>query len=304
MKAVVIKTSNILPSAHEDTLLNNHQAPVFLNSGFAAVRPALAPGFARQASRVFAPLLLALLALTANQAAAEIPRSAEGQPDFSGIWQTLGNANDGLEAHGARKDAPPGPGIVEGGVIPYQPWALEQRSKNFAARETADPATQCFSPGTPRGVYYPEPLQIFQRDRDLTVLFQSSHRARTIHTNNSLHPEGPIGFWFGDSRATWEGDTLVVDVVDFSGDTWLDRAGNFHSEDLHVTERWQLLDENTLQYSATLEDPKVYTKPWNISVLLYRHREPGFQLIENTCYTLDYDQYYPVPAADQSTPSS
>src|SRR5690606_30937260 len=132
-------------------------------------------------------------------------------------------------------DAPPGPSIVEGGVMPYQPGALEQRARNFAARATADPASQCFALGTPRGIYYPEPFQIFQRERDLTVLFQRSFRTRTIHTNASLHPEGPIGFWFGDSRARWEGDTLVVAVADFNADTWLDSSGNFHSEDLHVT---------------------------------------------------------------------
>ncbi len=153
-------------------------------------------------------------------------------------------------------------------------------------------------------MYYPEPFQIFQRDRDLTLLFQHSHRSRTIHTNDSLHPDGPIGFWFGDSRARWEGDTLVVDVVDFVGETWLDRAGNFHGEALHVTERWSYLDADTIAYQATLEDPDVYTRPWEISVLLYRHKDPGFQLIENTCYTLDYDQYYPVPASQAATESA
>src|SRR5690606_9114289 len=118
------------------------------------------------------------------------------------------------------------------------------------------------------------PFQIFQRERDVTLLFQHSFRARTIHTNDSLHPEGPIGFWFGDSRAQWEGDTLVVDVADFNADTWLDGSGNYHSDALHVTERWTLLDENTLQYEATLEDPQVFARPFDISVLLYRHREP------------------------------
>lgn len=248
-------------------------------------------------------LLVTALAFAATNASAEIPRNAAGNPDFSGIWQTLSSANDSLEAHSARKEAPPSQGIVEGGVIPYKPAALAQREKNFAQRATADPARQCFSLGTPRAVYYPEPFQIFQRDRDLTLLFQFSHRARTIHTNGSVHPEGPIGFWFGDSRAKWEDDTLVVDVADFTADTWLDSAGNYHSEQLHVTERWQLLDENTLQYSAILEDPEVYTQPWNINVLLYRHREPNFQLIENTCYTLDYDQYYPVPTAQPESSS-
>jgi hypothetical protein len=286
----------------DEKLLNSARVFAFFRARFFAVK-VFSSYHALRSLASWAPLLLTVFALAAADVSAEIPRSKEGKPDFSGIWQTLSTANDGLEAHSARKDAPPGPGIVEGGLIPYKAGALAHREKNFAERATADPAGKCFSLGTPRAVYYPEPFQIFQRERDLTLLFQFSHRARTIHTNNSLHPEGPIGFWFGDSRGKWEGDTLVVDVVDFTADTWLDSAGNFHSEQLHVIERWQLLDENTLQYTATLEDPEVYTQPWNISVLLHRHREPDFQLIENTCYTLDYDQYYPVPS-DQATPSS
>jgi hypothetical protein len=244
------------------------------------------------------PYLYALAAsvLLSSATQAALPRTAAGRPDFSGIWQSLSGADYGLEAHGARHDAPPGPGVLSE-AIPYQESALKQRAANFAKRAELDPARQCFSLGTPRGVYYPEPFQIFQRDRDLTLLFQRGFRARTINTNDSLHPEGPIGFWFGDSRAQWEGDTLVVDVVDFTPETWLDAAGDFHSESLHVTERWHLLDENTLQYEATLEDPEVYTKPWNLSVQLHRVREANFQLVENTCYTLDYDRYYPIPAA-------
>ncbi len=247
-------------------------------------------------SSLYKCVSLALATLLASSTYADIPRTQSGHPDFSGIWQTLSAADSGLEAHESRPDAPPSPGIVEGGVIPYTAAALEQREQNFNERLVRDPARQCFSLGTPRGIYYPEPFEILQRERDVTVLFQFSHRPRTIHTNDSLHPEGPIGFWFGDSRAKWEGDTLVVDVADFNADTWLDSAGNFHSDQLHVTERWHFIDENTLQYDATLEDAAVYTKPWNLSVQLHRHREPNFQLIENTCYTHDYDQYYPVPS--------
>jgi hypothetical protein len=116
----------------------------------------------------------------------------------------------------------------------------------------------------------------------------------TIHTDGSLHPEEQQQeLWLGDSRGHWDGDTLVVDVTDFNEETWLDRAGNYHSEELHVTERWKLIDANTINYSATLEDPKVYTKPWTINVLLHRRRDKGFQLIEDYCYTLDYAPFYP-----------
>lgn len=248
-------------------------------------------------SKYFIAPLTAALTIVSTATLAEIPRTPSGHPDFSGIWQTTSAADYGIEAHVAfGPDISPSPGIVDGGVIPYTAEALKQREQNFAARETADPRVQCFSLGTPRAIYYPEPFQIFQRDRDLTLLFQFSHRARTINTNGSEHPEGPIGFWFGDSRAHWQGDALVVDVTDFNADTWLDRVGNFHSDQFHVSERWELIDENTLQYTATLEDPLVYTKQFNLSVQLHRHREPGFRLIENTCYTHEYDQYYPLPS--------
>jgi hypothetical protein len=127
------------------------------------------------------------------------------------------------------------------------------------------------------------------------VLF--GHSVRTIHTNDTLHPEVTDNeFYLGDSRGQWEGDTLVVDVTDFNEETWLDRAGNWHSPKLHVVERWKFLDANTIEYQATLEDPEVYSRPWTLSVILYRHREKDFQLIENYCFTLGYEKYYPVPA--------
>ena len=232
---------------------------------------------------------------------AAIPRTADGKPDFSGIWQTLSPADYDLEPHAGRTDAPPGRGVVEGDVIPYHPWALEQRKKNFLARAAADPRTRCFSLGTPRGIYYPEPFQIFQRPRDVTILHQFGHSVRTIHTNGTEHPDGPLDFWAGDSRGRWDGDTLVVDVRHFNDETWLDRAGNFHSDALHIVERWTLIDANTIDYTATLEDPKVFTRSWSLSVQLHRVREPKAQLIEHYCYTLDYEKYYPVPASSGGT---
>ena len=219
-----------------------------------------------------------------------------------GIWQALSGPEFDIEAHGPRKDAPPGLGIVDGGSIPYTVAGRAQRQKNFATRATADPRHKCFTLGVLRGTYSGEPFQIFQRPRDLTLLYQFGHPVRTIHTNGTRHPDGHIDFWLGDSRATWEGDTLVVDVNDFNGETWLDRAGNHASDGLHVEERWRLLDANTLEYRATLDDATVYTRPWSLSVLLHRRREPNAQLLENYCYTLDYDQYYPVPLSSRRTP--
>jgi len=242
----------------------------------------------------------------AHLSADGIPRLANGKPDFSGIWQSTSAGDYDLEPHSARKDAPPSAGIIDDqGTIPYLPDALKQKQQNFAARATDDPRLKCYSTGVPRSVYYPEPFQIFERDQDLTVLQQFGHSVRTIYTNGTNHP-GPDDandWWLGDSRGHWDGDTLVVDVTDFNDQTWLDRAGNFHSDALHVVEKWHFLDANTIEYKATLEDPKVYSRPWSISVILNRHREKNFQLIEDYCYTLNYDQFYPIPPAT-ATPAA
>jgi len=231
-------------------------------------------------------------AITA-QASAQIPRLASGKPDFSGIWQTLSEADYDLEPHSGRRDAPPSAGVVEGGKIPYLQGALAKKQSNFEARSKDDPRLKCWALGVPRSVYYPAPFQIFQRDRDLTLVHQLGHQVRTIHTNETLHPESvESNFWLGDSRGHWEGDTLVVDVTNANDETWLDRAGNYHSEAIHVVERWSFIDKNTISYSATIDDKDVFSRPWTVNVVLNR-REKGFELIEDYCFTLPYDEFYP-----------
>lgn len=232
------------------------------------------------------------------QAAEKIPRLSNGKPDFSGIWQTTSSADYGLEPHNSRVDAPPSAGVIEDNVIPYLPKALEQRNKKFAERAKLEPSLKGWTLGVPRGIYYPEPFQIFQRARDIHIIFQFGHSIRTIHTNKTEHPEINNDLLLGDSRGKWDGDTLVVDTISFTDKTWLDRAGNFHSADLHVTERWKFLDSNTIDYSASLEDPQVYSRPWTINIILNRHREPNFQLIEDYRFTLDFDDFYPPKQQD------
>lgn len=244
----------------------------------------------------------------ASTAADKIPK-LNGHPDFSGIWQTTSAADYDLEPHSLRADAPPSAGIVEGNVIPYLPKALEQKKKNFENRLTDDPRLKGWTLGVPRGIYYPEPFQIFQRPRDITIFHQFGHSVRTIHTNGTQHPDDPNDWWFGDSRGHWEKDILVVDVKHFNDGTWFDRAGNFHSDALHIIERWKFLDSNTIEYKATIEDAKVFSRPWSINVILHRHREPNFQLIEDYRFTLEYDKYYPypadsAPAAQSSAPAA
>lgn len=223
----------------------------------------------------------------------DIPRLANGKPDFSGIWQTTSAADYDLEPHANRRDAPPSTGVVEGKYLPYLPEALEQKKINFERRHELDPALKGWTLGVPRGIYYPEPFQIFQREKDLIIVHQFGHSVRTIFTNGTDHPQDPYDWWMGDSRGAWEGDTLVVDVKHFNDKTWFDRAGNYHSDQLHVIEKWQFLDKNTIEYRATIEDPKVFSRPWTLSVILHRHREKDFQLIEDYRFTLDYDEFYP-----------
>ncbi len=245
---------------------------------------------------VQAVLAAAVLVLGAPGSAqtAGIPRLPSGRPDFSGVWQTLTEADYDLQPHSGREDAPPSRGVVEGDTIPYRANALAQRQRNFAAREKADPRLKCWSLGVPRSVYYPAPFQIFERDRDLTLVHQFGHQVRTIHTNGTGHPaNAEEGLWHGDSRGRWDGDALVVDVTNFYDDTWLDRAGDYHSDALHVVERWSFVDRDTIAYKAMIEDPTVFTRPWTIDVLLHRRRDKDFELIEDYCFTLPYDGFYP-----------
>jgi len=226
---------------------------------------------------------------------AGVPRTRDGKPDLSGIWQALNTANDNLLSHSASQGVPAGLGVVEGDEIPYRPEALDKKQENFANRATRDTESKCYLPGVPRITYMPFPFQIIQMPGVTTILYEYVHAIRYIHTNGSPHPAGPIEWWMGDSRGRWEGDTLVVDVVRFNADTWFDRTGNFHSDALHVVERYSLMDADHINYEVTIEDPKVFTRPWKMRMVLYRHREPNFQLLDYDCYAFDWEKYYPYP---------
>jgi hypothetical protein len=148
-------------------------------------------------------------------------------------------------------------------------------------------------PGVPRLTYMPYPFQIVQSPGRLTLLYEYVRATRTIYANGTAHPKGPIDCWLGDSRGRWEGDTLVVDVVHFNDQTWFDRAGNFHSNGLHVVERYTPDGPDHISYNVTIEDPKVFTRPWTMSLVLYRHKEKNFQLLEYACDAFDVEKYYP-----------
>jgi hypothetical protein len=216
-----------------------------------------------------------------------LPRTPEGRPDFSGFWQVLNTAAFDIQDHSARLGVPAGQGVVEGNEIPYQAWAAAKKAENFAARGSADPATKCYLPGVPRATYIPFPFQIVQEPAHVAILYEYVHGLRNIFLDNSPHPPGHIDWWMGDSRGHWESDTLVVDVTHFNNETWFDAAGNFHSEALHVVERYSFVDPDTINYQVMIEDPQVFTRPWNMSMLLYRHKEENFQLLDYECYAFD-----------------
>jgi hypothetical protein len=222
-----------------------------------------------------------------------VPRTADGKPDLSGVWQAINTAAWDLQGHHARKGMPAGLSVVVGGAIPYQPWAAAKKRENFENRLNADPEAKCYLPGVHRITYMPYPFQIVQTPAQLAFLYEYVHATRNVFVG-SEHPPGHIDWWMGDSRARWEGDTLVVDVVDFNDATWFDRAGNFHSDELHVTERYTRTGPDHMRYEATIEDPKVFTRPWLIRMPLYRRQESEIQLLEYECYAFD-DEFHALP---------
>ena len=238
-----------------------------------------------------AALVVGLLAGNSGISAqtTSIPRTADGKPDLSGIWQAMTTANDDIQAHSARPGVPAGLGVVVGHELPYHPAALAQKAENRRNRATADTEARCFLPGVPRIMYMPYPFQIVQTPKTVMFFFEYLHATRNVFMD-SPHMRGPVEFWMGDSRGTWDGDTLVVDVVHFNDQTWFDRAGNFHSADLHVVERFTPTDRDHITYTATIEDPKVFTRPWTMSLVLYRHTEPNFQLLDYECYAFALDE--------------
>ncbi|MBI4885854.1 MAG: hypothetical protein HY824_02065 [Acidobacteria bacterium] len=208
------------------------------------------------------------------------PRTPDGKPNLQGIWQAVNTAAWDIQDHAARLGVPAGQGVVEGNEIPYQPSAAAKKRENFANRLTADPETMGYLPGVPRIMYMPFPFQILQTPTHVAMVFEYDRALRTIYTNGTPHPMGPINWWLGDSRGRWDGDTLVVDVVHFTDQTWLDRAGNFHSDALHLVEHYALIGPDHLRYEVTVEDPQVFTRPWKMSMLLYRRKEPDLRLLE------------------------
>lgn len=224
--------------------------------------------------------LLALPLLLPGQSPYQPPRMPDGKPDFTGIWQGPAIVDQDLEA------AKIGGGsvIVDplDGKIPYLPSARAQRTQNFQNRAQADPVGKCYMPGTPRLMYMPDPFFIAATPGFIAILSQFMHETRAIPIDGSPHLPN-IDLWQGDPRGSWDGDTLVVDSTDFNDQTWFDAAGNYHSDQLHVVERFTRTGPGTIAYQATITDPKVFSKPWTIRLPLTLNPDPQAQILENEC---------------------
>jgi hypothetical protein len=170
---------------------------------------------------------------------------------------------------------------VESGEIPYLPEAALKKKQNQANWQELDPEVKCYLPGVPRATYMPFPFQIVQSQKVILISYEFAAAARVI--NMEAATEAPNDSWMGWSNGHWEGETLVVDVTGFNAETWFDRAGDFHSDALHVIERYTATSPNTLDYEATIQDPKVFAHPWKIRMPLYRHLEKDAQLLEFKC---------------------
>ncbi len=223
-------------------------------------------------------------------------------PDLSGIWQTMNTASWNLEGHTASKmpatnilgalgGIPAGMSVVEGGEIPYLPESLERRDQNRSDWTSLDPVAKCYIPGVPRSTYMPWPLQILQTDTEIFVAYEFGSNSRTIFMDRP-GTEAPLPSWMGYSLGHWEAETLVVNVTKQVPDTWLDASGNYHGPNLVVEERYTLIDENHMQYEATIDDPDVFSRPWKIQMPLYRRIEDGARLLEYKCVEFGEDLLY------------
>ncbi len=267
-------------------------------------RAGWAAGFTLGAS-VAAAAALAAPAEHAPSAAADTAGRIAGHPDLNGVWEVLNDADWNIEPHaaGAALQMQPGPagpvpdhriyalgavaavhpgfGVVVGGTIPYKPEKLKQRDENRAHYLERDPEVKCDRPGVPRATYVGQPFQIVQNDKQMLFVYQYNYVVRNVLPKDP--GEAPIDSWMGQSWARWEGDTLVIKVSGFNDSTWFDRAGNFHSDQLKVTERYTPLDATHLNYEAHIEDPETFTRPWDMKMVLYKRVGPDAQLGQFKC---------------------
>ena len=233
-----------------------------------------------------------------------VPR-VNGKPDLNGIWQTINTANWDIQAHtakaalamrpgpvvpvpakevvafGAVGSVPSGLGVVDGNELPYLPEALKKKQDNEANWLTRDPEIKCYLPGVPRATYMPFPFQIFQGQGSFFISYEYAGAVRNVYLKDP--GPAPIDSWMGQSVGRWDGETFVIEVSGFNDQSWFDRAGNHHTEQMKVTERYTMTDADHIRYEATITDPGTFSKPWTMSMPLYRRVERGARLGQFKC---------------------
>src|SRR6202451_2199440 len=259
----------------------------------------------RLLTRSAVPAILAMVVVPLAGQAYRAPRGADGHPDLNGVWEAMNEANYDRESHmaspamalrkgpygpvpaaavlalGAVGAVPPGVGVVEGGEIPYKPEALAKKKENEKDWLNRDPEIKCYLPGVPRATYMPYPFQILESASALTFVYEYDGAVRNIYLKDP--GPAPNDSWMGQSVAHWEGETLVISVTDMNAKSWFDRSGNFHSDKLHVVERYTRTSPDIIAYEATITDPDVFTRPWKISMPLYRRQEKNVQILDFKC---------------------
>lgn len=232
----------------------------------------------------------------------ELPERIAGKPNLNGIWQALNTAHWNLEGHpaeplkefwklGAIAAIPAGQSVVVGREIPYLPGALARRDQHRAGWPASDPEAKCYLPGIPRATYMPYPFQIVQGEADIIMfVYTFANANRPVFMKD--HKIAPVDLWMGRSNGRWDGETLVIEVNSNIDQTWLDRAGNYHSAAMIVTERYTLIDQHVMQYEATINDPQTFSRPWTIRMPLYRRMENNARLLEFNCVEFSEELLY------------
>ena len=253
---------------------------------------------------IVAVTIAAIPSVTGQARTPGVPR-VNGKPDLNGIWQTINTANWNIQAHtakaalamrpgpvvpvpakevvafGAVGSVPSGLGVVDGNELPYLPEALKKKQDNEANWLTRDPEIKCYLPGVPRATYMPFPFQIFQGQGSFFISYEYAGAVRNVYLKDP--GPAPIDSWMGQSVGRWEGDTFVIEVSGFNDQSWFDRAGNHHTEQLKVTERYTMTDADHIRYDATITDPGTFSKPWTMSMPLYRRVERGARIGQFKC---------------------
>ena len=247
--------------------------------------------------------ILSLVGCTSSQVSLSSPAaSSDDSRDINGVWQVLGSAHWNLEGQNAFKGPatntmgalggiPAGVSYVVGGTIPYRDEALAQRQRNREEWNKYDPAVKCYIPGLPRQTYMPFPFHIVHSANKVFIAYEFGSNSRIIHLDRP-GTRAELPSWMGYSVGRWEGNTLVVVVTDQVAETWLDASGNYHSDELIVTERYTPVGDDHMKYQAVIEDPKIFTEPWTIEMTLYRRKGADARILEYKCVEFAEDAVY------------